>query len=120
MRPRIDASSFGSITINGKNYPQDVYIWANGKIQKRKKKLSKKVYGTSHKISCDELDYLLFEGLKILLVGIGQHARVRISDPGIELLAMRKVQAILRPTPKAIEIWNSNDEIKLGLFHVTC
>ena len=48
---RIEGTSFGDITIDGKAYDHDVVIRLNGGIMKRKKKLSKKLYGTSHVVS---------------------------------------------------------------------
>ena len=51
---RIDDTQFGNITIDGKTYDHDVVIRLNGDVVKRKKKLSKKHYGTSHVVSKDE------------------------------------------------------------------
>ena len=48
MKPTIDGTEFGSITISGELYEHDVLIRLSGKVKKRKKKLSKAVYGTSH------------------------------------------------------------------------
>jgi hypothetical protein len=48
MKPHIDQTMFGSITVEGTPFGHDVIIRLNGQIKKRKKKLSKAVYGTSH------------------------------------------------------------------------
>jgi hypothetical protein len=50
MRPRIDATQFGSITVDGAVFDHDVVISPHDEVSKRKKKLSKAVYGTSHAI----------------------------------------------------------------------
>ena len=50
----IEGTTFGTITIDGKTYEHDVVIRLSGEIVKRKKKLSKKYYGTSHVLSKDE------------------------------------------------------------------
>ena len=42
---RIDRTEFGEITIDGKTYEHDVIIRLSGEIVKRKKKLSKRLYG---------------------------------------------------------------------------
>jgi hypothetical protein len=47
----IEGTTFGTITIDGKTYEHDVIIRLSGKVVKRKKKLSKKYYGTSHVLS---------------------------------------------------------------------
>ena len=50
----IERTKFGSITIDRKIYEHDVVIRLSGEVIKRKKKLSKKYYGTSHVLSKDE------------------------------------------------------------------
>ena len=45
---KIDATRFGSITIDGETYDHDVVIRLSDEVIKRKKKLSKRLYGTSH------------------------------------------------------------------------
>jgi len=49
MRPQINGTKFGAITINGDVLDHDVVIRLNGKV----KKLSKAIYGTSHIISLE-------------------------------------------------------------------
>jgi hypothetical protein len=41
MKPGIDSTKFGSITIDGEEYEHDVCICPDGQVRKRKKKLSK-------------------------------------------------------------------------------
>ena len=50
----IERTTFGTITIDGKTYEHDVVIRLSGEVARRKKKLSKKYYGTSHVLSKDE------------------------------------------------------------------
>jgi hypothetical protein len=45
----IEHTEFGSITIDGKTYEHDVIIRLSGKVDKRQKKLSKELYGTSYR-----------------------------------------------------------------------
>ena len=47
MKPVINKTEFGSITINEEKYHHDIIIALDGNVKKRKKKLSKVVYGTS-------------------------------------------------------------------------
>jgi hypothetical protein len=58
MKPRIDKTKFGIIAISGTKYNNDVIIRLDGRVEKRKKKLSKTIYGTSHIISLDEAQYV--------------------------------------------------------------
>ena len=56
MKPNIDGSEFGSITIAGRRIENDVMIRLDGAVSKRQKKLSKAIYGTSHVISLAEAE----------------------------------------------------------------
>jgi hypothetical protein len=51
MKPTINSTRLGSITIEEEKYKNDVLIRLGGEVVKRKKKLSKAIYGTSHVIS---------------------------------------------------------------------
>lgn len=120
MKPEIDSTRFGSITIDGVRYEHDVYLFHDGVIQKRKKKLSKRFYGTSHNISADEIEHILTHGGEALLIGTGQYGRVQLSDPAIDILHSKEIQVDLQPTPEAILTWNEMEGSVTALFHVTC
>jgi len=68
MNPKIDKTKFGTITISGTKYDYDVIIRLDGRVEKRKKKLSKAIYGTSHTISLDEAKYVYENGAEQLIV----------------------------------------------------
>lgn len=120
MRPKAEATSFGSITIDGHRYDHDMLIRLDGKVEKRKKKLSKRLYGTSHKISQAEAKYVYEEGADILVIGTGQFDQVRLSDEAQSYFDERGLKLIMRATPEAIVLWNDQREKVIGLFHVTC
>ena len=120
MKPRIDGTRFGSITIDGTDIEHDVLIRLSGEITKRKKKLSKAVFGTSHTISLDEAEYIFEKGAKRLIVGSGQKAMVTLSDEASEYFKKEGVRVDLSPTPDAIRQWNQAKGATIGLFHVTC
>jgi len=117
---RVEKTTFGSITVDGETFEHDILIRLSGKIKKRKKKLSKKVYGTSHTISLDEAKYIFQEGCQTLIVGTGQHDQVHLSSEAVRYFEKRGVDCFLQPTPEAIETFNQTAEPKIGLFHVTC
>lgn len=120
MKPRIDGTEFGSITIEGKTFEHDVLIWPDGKVRKRKKKLSKAVYGTSHIISLDEARHVYQEGADWLIVGTGQSGLVELSEEAADYFRRHECRVRLLPTPAAIDAWNSAEGNVIGLFHVTC
>jgi hypothetical protein len=122
MKPRIDGTAFGSITVEGSVFEHDVIIRPDGRVKKRKKKLSKAVYGTSHTLSLDEMKFVLKQGRGAdqLVIGSGQYGNVELSPEAKAFVKARKCSVTLLPTPDVIEVWNETDGKAIGLFHVTC
>ena len=117
---RIEGTSFGNITIDGKTYDHDVVIRLDGDVVKRKKKLSKKLYGTSHVVSKDEAEFVFERGSELLVLGSGQQGNVRLSPEAEAYLAKKRCKIVIRPTPEALRVFNETRGKKIGLFHVTC
>jgi hypothetical protein len=120
MKHRIDRTKFGSITIDGEVFAHDVIIRLNGNVKKRKKKLSKAVYGTSHTISLDEAKHVYQKGAERLIIGAGQDGNVELSDEAANYFKLKKCRVELLPTPEVIRTWNAAEGAVIGLFHVTC
>ena len=117
---RIDHTAFGEITIDGKTYDHDVIVRLSGEIMKRKKKLSKKLYGTSHIVSKDEAKFVFEKGCRQLILGSGQYGNVRLSPEAEAFFAKKKCEVVIKSTPQAICAFNEAPGKKIGLFHVTC
>ena len=120
MKPKIDKTKFGSITVSGKKYEYDILIRLDGTVEKRKKKLSKEVFGTSHIISPAEAEYVYQDGAENIIIGSGHSGMLKLSDDAIELLKQKHCQVDLLPTPEAIHQWNKAKGSTIGLFHITC
>ena len=120
MKPTIDQTDFGSITIEGTIFGHDVIILPDGEVKKRKKKLSKAIYGTSHILSLDEAKYVYEQGVERLIIGTGQYGNVRLSDEASDYFKRKHCRVDLEPTPVAIQTWNEARGAIVGLFHVTC
>ncbi len=120
MKPKIDKTKFGSITVAGEKYTHDIIIRLNGKIENRKKKLSAEVFGTSHILSLAEAQYIYEQGADHLIIGTGQSGLVKLSDEAIEFFALKECRPILLATPEAILAWNKAKGRVIGLFHITC
>jgi hypothetical protein len=120
MKPKIDKTKFGSITIAGEKYEHDVLIRPNGKVDKRKKKLSKAVYGTSHRLSLAEANHIYAEGTERVIIGTGQTGMVQLSKEAQAFFLQKGCQVDLVPTPEAIRLWNEAKGEVIGLFHITC
>ena len=120
MKPKIDSTAFGSITVASKPIEHDVLIRLDGEVVKRRKKLSKAVYGTSHIISLAEAEYVFEKGVERLIVGSGQSGMVELSEEANDYFARKRVVVELEPTAQAIRRWNRARGQVIGLFHVTC
>lgn len=120
MKPKIDSTEFGSITISGERFEHDVVIRLGGNVKKRKKKLSKAVYGTSHKVALEEAKHIFEEGARRLIVGAGQNGLLELSKDAADYFVKKACSVELYPTPKAVEAWNSAKGSVIAMFHVTC
>jgi hypothetical protein len=120
MKPIIDHTDFGSITIDQVQYDHDILITLSGEIKKRKKKLSKKVYGTSHILSREEAKFIFEKGAEGLIIGTGQSGQLTLSEEAIAYFNKKKCEVKLLPTPAAMKLWNHSAGNNIGLFHITC
>jgi hypothetical protein len=120
MKPKIDKTKFGSITVAGEKYENDILIRLNGKVEKRKKKLSKEIFGTSHIISLAEAEYIFEDGAETIIIGSGQSGLLKLSSEAAAFFQQKECKVELLPTPEAIHLWNKAKIPTIGLFHITC
>ena len=120
QRPQINATSFGSITVDGESYDHDIIITLEGEVKKRKKKLSKAVYGSSHTISLPEIEYVYQDDAEGIIIGSGQYGIAKLSKEALEFMAGKNCQVVLKDTPEALQEWNRQKKNWIGLFHITC
>jgi hypothetical protein len=111
----IEDSGFGSITINGKRYGHDVWVFSNGSVEKRK--------GGYHTFLATEVQVLLKGEPGIIVVGTGTASCVEIEREAKQLVQSKGVKIESAATPKAIERYNqlvSKGRKIAAAFHVTC
>jgi len=120
MIPTLSGTGFGYIDVNGDRISHDILIRLDGEVTKRKKKLSKEIYGTSHTISLAEAEYIHQEGAERLLIGAGQFGRVRLSPEAADFFKEQNCSVEILPTPDAVIQWNQDQGNQIGLFHITC
>lgn len=120
MKPKLNGTGFGWIDVEGERISHDILINLDGEVSKRKKKLSKEIYGTSHTLSLAEAKYIYQEGAEGLLIGAGQFDRVRLSPEADAFFEEKACPVTLKTTPQAIKAWNHAEGKLLGLFHITC
>jgi hypothetical protein len=120
VKPKAEKATFGTITIDGQSYGHDVVIRLDGKVTRRKKALSKKVYGTSHMISLAEAEQVFQEGAERLIIGSGHFGQVQLSAEAADFFKSHHLEVTLEPTPLVLDIWNESQGKVIGLFHLTC
>ena len=120
MKPTLTGTGFGWIDIGEHRISHDILIRLDGEVIKRKKKLSKEIYGTSHMISLAEAQYIYQDGADTLLIGAGHFGRVQLSPEAAEFFKDKKCQVDIFPTPRAVQTWNLSKGKLIGLFHITC
>ena len=119
-KPIVEGTGFGFIDLDGERISHDILIRLDGEVKKRKKKLSKELYGTSHTISQAEAEYIYQEGAQGLLIGAGHFGRVHLSPEAENYFQQQNLPVEILPTPKAAKAWNENQSRLIGLFHITC
>ena len=120
MKPTIDGTKFGSITVDGDTFDHDIVIRLSGKVKKRKKKLSKQQYGTSHTLSLAEAQHIYDGGAERVVIGTGQHGVLKLSDEAEGFFKDHGCKVRVVPTPKAVKAWNEAESKTIAMFHVTC
>jgi len=114
---RFEEFSFGSIRIDGVTYEHDVVI-DRGEVRKRKKKASKKfrdAYGHTPLSLEEKIPWKC----RRLVVGTGTGALPVMKE--VKLQAKhRKVELLILPTTRAIEILKQTSADTNAILHVTC
>ncbi len=112
----IESTKFGNITIDGKTYEHDVVIRLSGEVVKRKKKLSKKYYGTSHVMSKDEAKFVFEKGCEQLIIGSGQVGNVHLSPEAEAYFAKRVARFCCNRRPRRSTYSTSHMRRRSGFF----
>ncbi|AMQ18387.1 Mth938-like domain-containing protein [Thermococcus peptonophilus] len=117
---RLEYPAFGKIIVDGTTYEHDIVIYPSGRVERRKKEISKQKHGTSHKLDPKELKEYLTEDFDVLIVGTGMYGKLSLLPGSRELVKEKEVLEL--PTKKAVEVFNEiyGEKKVLGIFHVTC
>lgn len=120
MKPILTGIGFGWVDVDDQRISHDILIRLDGQVTKRKKKLSKEVYGTSHTISLAEAEYIFEDGAELLIIGAGRFGKVRLSPEAADYFQEKNCRVDIFTTPKAVKTWNESAGKLIGLFHITC
>jgi hypothetical protein len=113
---RIDSTSFGSITINGKEFRHDVIVSWNGEIKEW-------TLRTRHFIGKEEFASFAKDNPEVIVIGNGQYGACEVSEDFIKLAEEKGIELIIEETPCALKKFNElieNGKKVLAYMHVTC
>ena len=110
----LDATSFGSITISGKKYDHDVYVFWDGTVERRV---------GDHMVPVRQMEYIIKKKPEIIIIGTGQFGMVHVPSESEKLAKEQNIEVVKALTPQAIGVFN--EAMKQGkrvsaIIHVTC
>ena len=114
---RFDDFTFGSICIDGVTYEHDVVI-DRGQVSKRKKKLSKKFRGEFGHTPLSLEEKIPWK-CRRLVVGTGTGALPVMEELKHEA-KRRKIELLILPTVRAIQVLERDSTETNAVLHVTC
>jgi hypothetical protein len=114
---RFEKFSFGSIRVDGVTYEHDVVI-DRGKVQKRKKKPSKKFRGEFGHTPVSVKEKIPWQ-CRRLIIGTGTGVLPVMDDVKREA-RRRKITLLVLPTTEAIKALKKHPEKANAILHVTC
>jgi hypothetical protein len=115
---RCEEFSFGSLQIDGITYEHDVVI-DRGEICKRKKKASKK-FREEFGHTPLSLEENIPWKCRRLVIGTGANGALPVMKEVKQEAERRKIELLILPTPKALEVLNEQPKDTNAVLHVTC
>ena len=129
----IEEYRFGSITIDGKNYSDDVEVrWTpKGKPTGQAGEVLEWWRKESHLFDLEDIQRALEQKPEILVFGTGAYGVAKLSNRAKKEIERKGIQLIIDKTGEAVKIFNTiiKKESKqekekqkrvIGLFHLTC
>ena len=114
-----ESTVFGEVVYKNKKYTRDIYVHPSGKVEPRRKELSRIVYSTSHKVVAAEMEVLIKEDPDCIIIGTGQSGALHLTAEAREFLQEKGIPYKEFLTPRAIEEYNKSLNCAI-LVHVTC
>ncbi len=111
----IDSYSFGSITVHGKIYTQDVVVYPDRVESSWWRK-------SGHNLSLEDIQEVLSYGPEMLVVGTGESGMMNVSGSVQEEIRKRGVQLFVARTEEAVKKYNevSGSKKAVAALHLTC
>jgi len=112
----IEKYSFGSITINGKEYDKDVIIFHN-------RVFSPWWREEGHNLSIKDLEKAIDAAPNLIIIGTGSQGVMKVPEKTLKKLKELNIEVITARTPQAVKIYNEkekNNENVIACLHLTC
>jgi hypothetical protein len=115
---RISDFSFGSVRVDGVTYDHDLII-DRGKLRKRKKAASKRfrdAYGHTPLSTAEDIPWRC----RRLVIGTGAYGRLPVPEEVEAEARRRKVELVVLPTARAIQVLAGTTGDCNAILHLTC
>jgi hypothetical protein len=111
----IDSYSFGRISINGKDYRNDVIIFQDHVEDGWWRK-------EGHLLHVEDVEHILQEGLDVIVIGTGAHSMMEVLPETKRFFESRGIEIIIEKTAAACKIYNDISVSKkvVAALHLTC
>ena len=113
----IEASHFGAMTVDGRTYTTDLFIYPDGRVEDNWWRRQ------GHVMAVDDILPLVDAAPELLVIGTGTSGRMRPEETVAPFLEERGIAFFAAPTAKAAEHFNQESGAgrKVGAcFHLTC
>lgn len=119
----IEEYRFGIITINGKNYEEDVEVrWTDEVLNWWR--------GESHLIDVEDIKRAVEQNPEIIVIGTGETGLAKVTDEAKNFILSKGIKLIIDKTEEAVKTYSvicedseeeeGEQEKVIGLFHLTC
>lgn len=119
----IEEYHFGSITIDGKTYNQDIEVHWTGEILKWWRK-------ESHVVDLEDIERAVAQNPEVIVIGTGESGMAKLTKRAGDLIKEKGIELMVDITEEAVKTFNvikeesweeeGRQKTVIGLFHLTC
>jgi len=114
------STGFGWVKYNDKIYQYDIMITASGEVVPRNEEDIKRKYGTPHAIDATEINFLLKDKPRVIVIGTGQVGMARLTKEANLAILRSTARIIEGSSPAACKKFDALSGPKAAIIHVTC
>lgn len=118
MKPKINTSKRGQITVQNKPINFDFYIDPEGKIVQRHTGVGSHGRRSTHILSLNEAGEIYDPNINEMIIGCDDKDKIKLSNEATDYFEEKKCKIKLLPLKEAITYWNRYEGHAVGLFHI--